>query len=77
MLPPYDPEAICPKCGHEEVTVAYVASHTSYSSPRCGGTHLTHKYTEHLDRHCQRCHYEWAESVIEQHAAGPARTGGE
>lgn len=63
-MEPFDPERRCPKCGHDDVTVSYVRSHRSWSDTPCGATIHDHKYVEHLDRHCQRCHYIWAEAVL-------------
>jgi len=63
-LPPFSPDATCPKCGHDVVTVAYVGTHRSWESPQCGATINDWKYTEHLDRCCQRCHYVWAEAAL-------------
>lgn len=76
-LPPFNAGATCPKCGHDQVRVAYVSEHRSWSSPSCGLTHEA-KYVEHLDRSCQRCHYTWAEAVLEAaRATEPGAGGGE
>jgi transcription elongation factor Elf1 len=74
-LPPYNPTATCPKCGHDDVRTFYVAEHKAWSTPGCGLLSLD-KYQEHLDRCCQRCHYEWAEAVLEP-PHGAAAEGGE
>ena len=65
-LPPFSPTARCPKCSHDTVNVAYSdgASHgplgCAYSCPQRG-----HR-REHLDRVCQRCHFQWPEAVLER-----------
>lgn len=60
-LTPFDPEAKCPKCGHDDVRVNHVGGYryscTHEAKPR-------HPETEHLDRTCQRCHFGWAEAVL-------------
>lgn len=60
MLPPFNPEATCPKCGYDLIGVLYQRFGCSYPA-RCG---VRHTGPEHLDRVCQRCHYEWAEDVL-------------
>jgi hypothetical protein len=62
-LPPFNPDTTCPKCGHDDVLMIYVSGHRAWDSPRCGLV-STDKYQEHMDRCCQRCHYEWPTAVI-------------
>lgn len=78
-LPPFNPEARCPKCGHDAVNVVYVKAHAGGSTPGCGATIDDFKYREHMDRACQRCHYEWGEAVLEPASAarGAGPDGGE
>lgn len=55
------PSATCPKCGHGAI-------HTSYHARggvRCDDHGQGMPWDpEHLERTCQRCHYEWAEAVL-------------
>lgn len=68
MLPPYNSEATCPKCGHGKSTVRYSNGRSSWN----GGCSACSQQGrgEHLDRQCERCSYRWSEAVIEQQAAG-------
>jgi hypothetical protein len=61
-LPPYAPEATCPKCGHDQSTVRYSNGRSSWSGG-CYGCPQEGR-SEHLDRRCERCCYRWAEAVI-------------
>ena len=68
MLPPFNASATCPKCGHGDISTGYVRSHRAWESPECSLTYPA-KHTEHLDRHCQCCHYVWAEAVLDAASA--------
>jgi hypothetical protein len=75
-LPPYNAEATCPKCGHDVVKTSYQPRGCS-TPAHCG---VRWDGPEHHDRNCQRCHYEWAESVIapvEQARDGRGDGGGD
>jgi C4-type Zn-finger protein len=63
-LPPFNPEATCPKCGHDQINCRW----------RVAEGPLAHKAPapEWLSRYCTRCGYIWDESVLE--AAPPAAT---
>ncbi len=64
MLPPFDPEVTCPKCGHDYVTVRHSNGRQRLSwGGGCSGC-PQEGCGEHLDRQCQRCGYRWAEAVI-------------
>lgn len=64
-LPPYAENATCPKCGHDDINVSY-SKGTSFGALGCAYyCSLRGSIKEHLDRTCNRCHYQWAESVIE------------
>ena len=52
----YNPDAICPKCGHDEVGTFH---HDSSSPMDKFWPDLEDR--EYLSRTCRRCHYEWAE----------------
>jgi rRNA maturation protein Nop10 len=60
-LPPYDPKARCPKCGHDRVGTRW-----KVAKPE----HITEtRAAEWLMRHCERCEFNWDEACIED---GPA-----
>lgn len=64
-LPPYDPEAKCPKCGHDVVSTVYCTS-TPYGHVQTlnyPGEVCIEK-VEHHHRRCQRCSYAWVEDVV-------------
>lgn len=58
LLKPFDGKAICQKCGHLEVSVTYHKDR-QYLCP--AWPRVT---SEHLDRYCRRCGYEWVEAVL-------------
>lgn len=68
-LPPYDPDATCPKCGHEDVSTAYIGNGHHWNCKDHGAPPATFHGSrdccadEHLHRTCQRCHYLWREEV--------------
>lgn len=66
-LKPFNPNAMCPKCGHDVVRVSYSVGGCPY--PADCGVSAAFDDGEHLDRTCQRCHYEWAEAVMRQPTA--------
>jgi hypothetical protein len=35
-LPPYNPTATCPKCGHDDVRTFYVAEHKAWAAAEGG-----------------------------------------
>ncbi len=45
--PPYDPDAECPKCLHDEVSTRYIKAPLGESLHRC----------------CERCGYGWNEQL--------------
>lgn len=65
-LPPFNPDATCPKCGHDVVKTMYQSRGCRFPAD-CG---VRWDGSEHHDRVCQRCHFEWAESVIEHRPTG-------
>ena len=52
-MPPYDDEADCPKCGHDEVATRYIVAWSG------------DERKEALHRCCERCGYGWNQSTIE------------
>ncbi len=69
-LSPFAPAAKCPKCGFDEVRVAYCDGHSlRYYKSACYKTFDSwrdEKAPEHLHRTCQRCRYEWLEECCEE-----------
>lgn len=55
-MKPFNPKAVCPKCGGKKITYEY-----------CGGilseSDLTDKSEEFMYRECGRCGYYWREGV--------------
>ncbi len=61
-LKPFNPEARCPKCGHDTVKTRYCrGGPDSDYRDLCWDKGLNR---EHLHRNCERCHYEWEEACI-------------
>lgn len=69
-LPPFDQDAVCRKCGHDQVVTIYAAKGCQYPHV-CG---VPWNGGEHLDRVCQRCHYQWAEAVLDKGRAALTAT---
>ena len=69
-LPPYNPEAKCPKCGGEEAGVYWVPK------GRIVGTDSPHGQMyqpyDALRRRCETCGYEWEEAPCDK---GKAKVG--
>lgn len=64
-LPPFNPAAICPKCGHGDVSTRYEESYctsTWSTTNRCPAR----GEGEHIDRQCRRCQYRWAEAPLDR-----------
>jgi len=60
--PTYDPNATCPKCHSEDVSVRHCdgptyASLCRYPSPW--------NEIDHFHRTCQRCRYSWLEKTLD------------
>lgn len=58
-LPPYSPNATCPKCGHTEIRTIYT------EADNCVEERCSICDQEHLLRSCDRCHYSWPEATID------------
>lgn len=52
----YNPDASCPKCGHDKVGTEYVPERQKRSPGD-----WREPYHEHQERRCERCRYAWAE----------------
>ena len=59
VLPKYNPDSVCVKCGGEDVSTNYCEKDWI----RCP----THPKPNrpHIHRHCRCCHYEWLESPLD------------
>jgi hypothetical protein len=55
---PYNPQAQCPKCRHDDVGTRF---HDGSWKGCPWGCPASASLKEHIERHCRRCHYEWAE----------------
>ena len=63
-LKPFNPDTTCPKCGGEDVSTDYHGSNPG-SVTWCYRGDCMGPQTEHHERHCRRCHYEWVEGVLD------------
>ena len=59
-MQPFDPAAICAKCGSDQITARYCTESFYFS-----GNHPRHERHPAIHRHCQRCHYEWLEMPLD------------
>jgi DNA-directed RNA polymerase subunit M/transcription elongation factor TFIIS len=60
-LPVYDSKATCPKCGNSAVRTNFHSDRDRrwFGSP-CYGIDESH-----IDRTCERCHYQWQEAPLD------------
>lgn len=59
-LPPYNPDANCPKCQTKDISTRYYPE----GARRISGTMST---GEHLARHCRTCSFNWDEGLARDH----------
>lgn len=59
-LPPFNPDARCPKCGGAEVRVEYFSA-----GQLTGDPHLDLYEEEIIARTCTRCGYAWPEAPLD------------
>ena len=59
-MPPYDAAAICPKCGHDDISTQYRSSGNSWLC----GTECFCDYA-HIHRYCRRCGADWLEAPLD------------
>ena len=70
-MKPYNPDALCPMCGHAEITTGYCTNSWMNDLSTTGshtGSHeigKTGRGPKHLDRRCKRCGFEWIEAPVE------------
>jgi hypothetical protein len=53
-LPPFNPQAVCPKCGSENVSRTWREASKTEQLP------------EHLERICLECSVQWQEACLDQ-----------
>ena len=63
--PPYNPESVCSKCGSEDISVS-LCFPGSHSCNRWMATMPWDRETEHMDRTCRRCGYDWWEKPLKE-----------
>lgn len=56
-LKTYDPDKICEKCGHDQISTEYHKK-DAYSMRKC----FLRIGEEHIDRCCKRCGFVWFEA---------------
>jgi C4-type Zn-finger protein len=56
-LPPYNPDARCPKCHHDKASTRWRLQKVGYIS--------THNEWQWLSRCCERCGYIWDEACVD------------
>ena len=70
--PPYDPEAVCEKCGSTDVFTSLCDnSNAANSCNRFLDTMPWDREVEHMDRTCRRCGYDWWEAPISPKTGKP------
>ena len=57
-IPPFSKSAHCPKCLSEPVAVRWIGDGCRNAACTLSGC-----AAEHFLRHCQTCHFQWAERV--------------
>jgi len=60
----YDEDGVCPKCGNDEISDEWHSIYCSRWDCPVGA-----EGAEHINRTCGRCHYIWAETVLDAEAA--------
>jgi transcription elongation factor Elf1 len=61
-MTPFNPEATCPKCGHEDVNSSYVEERVRLFIS-CSDN--DQEAGEHIRRKCRRCNYSWNEATLD------------
>lgn len=61
-LPPFNPEAVCPKCGSEQISTRWKRANAGQAMPLSEAVHLG--VSEWLMRHCARCEFNWDEACL-------------
>lgn len=63
FLDPFDPDQLCPKCGHDRIHTSYQPDSSHYECPIGKRLRSSHA-AEHLERRCLRCHFVWEQLVV-------------
>lgn len=72
-LPSYAPDAACPKCGHDVVSMKWHEVCSSGSACKVyiqAALSSRIPFPEHLDRTCSRCRYGWTEAIMRPSSNG-------
>src|SRR5258708_6155054 len=82
---PFDPKAVCPKCGCEDVATRHVPGKATEYASRCFCDETQKPYVdrenrwrgtaEHLERRCSRCGYLWPEATLDAKQGEPVAPG--
>ena len=69
-LPPFKPDAVCPKCGLMDIRTIYCGPHRwhSYLGMPCE----EEIGIEHFHRVCSYCEYSWVEATLETYKYTPS-----
>jgi hypothetical protein len=62
-MKPFNPDATCPKCGHDEISSLHVPER---NRGHIYSTEQDQERAEHIRRRCQRCHYSWNEATLDR-----------
>jgi len=55
----YSKDAVCPKCGSKDILSSYEEGY------KCGCENPDHDRSEHIERFCKNCRYEWQELPLD------------
>lgn len=58
-LAPFNPEATCPKCGHDDIRSSF------HRNVHDCGFREPYIREEHLERLCRRCSFSWMEAPLD------------
>ena len=64
LLPIYNAESRCLKCGGEDISSQYHSS-GPYDCGWIGGCGIPRPTVEHIKRCCQRCSHYWVEATLD------------
>jgi len=69
-LPPFDSKAKCPKCCDSDADTWHVPVGELCANLNPEGDCCHRAQREHMERHCRRCHYIWAEAPLDAKESG-------
>lgn len=58
-MKPYNKDAICPKCGGDDIGSSYQKGNSWHDS------YCPANMNEHICRYCRNCHYRWPEEPLD------------